>query len=450
MGITTGTRRRFLAGLGACLLPAPARGQNWPSFRGGVANAVSEGFPLPASWNADPSSGTMDGVRWKTALPGLGHSSPIVWGSRIYLATAEASGGGQTVKLGTTGEPTAADDGRPHRWLVLCFDRETGREVWRRTPWEGEPRTTRHVKATQVNTTLVTNGTALVAFFGSEGLHCFDLSGRLLWSKDLGPVNVEKYGIGWGYGSSPALHGETIVLLCDAPEDPYLAAFRLADGKPLWRISRKGLCERSWGTPLVHSSADRVQVVANGWPWIVSYDLGTGKELWRLRGGGDNPIPTPFVAEGLIYVTNSHGGKSPIFAVRPDAAGDISPEAGKDGRSVAWSTEQGGSYISTPVVYRDHIYLGNTNGVLRCFGSRTGEKIYEERLGPGASIYASLVAGDGKVYCPSEDGTVYVVRAGAEFKVLAVNQLGEPCFATPAICGGLLYFRTTGNLLAIG
>lgn len=442
-------RRLFLQAVTGVLCPL-ARGQNWPAFRGGSAEAVSDRSALPVTWNADPAQGELRGVRWKTSVPGLGHSSPILWGQNIFVTTAVASGIKQTVKLGATGEPTPAEEAVPHEWLVLCFDSETGKERWRRAAWKGLPRATRHVKATQANTSVTTNGSVVVAFFGSEGLHCYDMNGRLLWTRDLGRINVSKYDIGWGYGSSPALHGNTIVLLCDAPDEPYLAAFRLSDGKELWRVSRKGLCERSWGTPFIHASRTRTQVVANGWPWILGYDLETGRELWRLKGGGDNPIPTPFEAEGFIFITNAHGGKSPIFAVRPEASGDISPAANAPGKFLAWSTEQGGSYISTPVVYRGHIYLGNTNGVLRCFNSRTGEKIYEERLAPGASIYSSLTAGDGKIFCPSEDGTIYVVQAGPQFKLLAANSLDGPCFATPAIGAGKMYFRTTSSLIAIG
>lgn len=429
-------------------MPVAASGQNWPAFRGGDANAVFEHGSLRSSWNADPASGQVAGVRWRVAVPGLGHSSPILWGDRIYLSTAVASGRQPTVKVGATGEPTAAEDNYTQSWLILCYDRITGKEVWRRTATEGKPRATRHVKATQVNTTLSADGDRIVAFFGSEGLYCYDMQGKLLWSRDLGVINVSKYGIGWGFASSPAVRDNRVALLCDAPDNPFLAVFRLSDGKELWRVSRKGLCERSWGTPLIHAGGNSTQVVANGWPWIISYDMETGKELWRLRGGGDNPAPTPFVAHGWIFVTNAHGGKSPIYAIRPDARGDITP-GGKSGDAIVWSAEQGGSYISTPVVYREHIYFGNTNGVLRCFEWRTGNKVYEERLGPDAAIYASLVAGDEKIYCPSEDGVVYVVQAGGECKVLARNPLGEPCFATPAISSGTLYFRTTMSLMAV-
>jgi outer membrane protein assembly factor BamB len=215
-------------------------------------------------------------------------------------------------------------------------------------------------------------------------------------------------------------------------------------------VSRKDICERSWGTPFIHSNQVRTQVVVNGWPWIVAYDFETGDEFWRIRGGGDNPVPTPFEAHGWIYVTNAHGAQSPIFVVRPEANGDISPSAEEGiNESIVWSTTGGGSYMSTPVVYRGYLYLGNSNGVGRCFNALTGQKVYEKRLGMGAAILSSLVAAEGKIYCASENGTVYVLAAGPDFKLLARNRMGQPCFATPAISQGVLYFRTTGSLLAI-
>jgi len=182
----------------------------------------------------------------------------------------------------------------------------------------------------------------------------------------------------------------------------------------------------------------------------VSYEFETGKEIWRIRGGGDNPVPTPFEANGWLYITNAHGAQSPIFVVRPEANGDISP-SGKTGAggAIVWSTTRGGSYMSTPVVYGGFLYLGNSNGVVRCFNAQTGQKVSEQRLDSGATIMSSLVAADGKIYCASENGIVYVLAAGPDIKVLARNRLGEPCFATPAISRGVLYIHTTGSLLAI-
>lgn len=424
--------------------------QNWPSFRGAGGQGIADGFSVRSAWNVDSAAGEIEGVNWRTDVPGLGHSSPIVFGDRIYLATAIAEQGDAPLMLGRGGKPTAADDNGEQSWVIICYDKLTGSELWRRTAYKGPPRATRHVKASHANTSLATDGRHLVAFFGSEGLYCYDLDGELRWKKDLGVVDISKYGIGWGYSSSPAIHEDRIVLVCDDPENPYIVALQLSDGKELWRVSRDGVCERSWGTPMIHSSEEKTQVVVNGWPWIVSYDLKTGAEIWRIQGGGDNPVPTPFAANGWIYITNAHGGQSPIYVVRPEARGDISPsKENSANESIVWSTTKGGSYMSTPVVYRDYLYLGNTNGTVRCFNATTGEKIYEERLEVGAGIFSSLVAADDKIFCASENGTVYVLAAGPTFTVLARNALGEPCFATPAISQGVLYFRTTRSLIAI-
>ena len=422
---------------------------DWPSFRGRDARGVADGNALRTKWNADPAAGEVDGVLWRTKIPGLGHSSPVIWGDRLFVCTAEAESGNSSLALGAGGRPTAADDTGIHRWLVLCLDKRTGRELWRRVAHEGNPRTTRHVKASQANSSVAVHGKHVVAFFGAEGLHCFDLDGRLLWKRDLGLIDISKYGIGWGYASSPALHGDRIVLVCDDPKNPFVAALRLSDGGEMWRVSRKGVSERSWGTPLVHEGKATTQVVVNGWPVVASYDLASGAELWRIRDGGDNPIPTPFLADGLIYVASAHGRKSPIYVIRPEARGDITPSREQpSNQGIVWSVMKGGSYMSTPVVYRDQIYLG-TYSFLRSFDSRTGEAIFDGRLPRGASIISSLVAGDGKIYCPAENGTVHVLKAGRKLELLASNQLGEPCLATPAISEGVIYFRTTGSLIAI-
>lgn len=423
--------------------------QNWPGFRGSGANGIQEGFSLPTRWNADPAAENPEGVLWRVPIPGLGHSSPVVWGDRVFVCTAVPEGEAAELMLGRGGQPTAADDARTHQWVILCFDKKSGKALWQKTAHQGVPRATRHIKATQANTTLATDGENLVAFFGSEGLHCYDLDGNLKWSRDLGVINVSKYNTGWGYASSPGIHENHIVLTCDDPANPFLVALRLSDGEELWRVSRKGISERSWGTPLIHEKGDTTQVVVNGWPWVVSYDLQTGKELWRINDGGDNPVPSPFVANDWIYIVSSHGGKSPIYVVRPEARGDITPSLDEpSNEGVVWSTLRGGSYMSTPVVYGDYLYLGHYS-TIRCFNAITGESVYVEKLPPPASIISSLVAADGKIYAASEHESVHVLEAGPEFKPIANNPMGEPCFATPAISEGVLYFRTTKSLVAI-
>ena len=282
------------------------------------------------------------------------------------------------------------------------------------------------------------------------------MDGNLLWEKDLGVIDVSKYGIGWGFASSPAIHDDRMVIVCDAPADPYLAALRLSDGEEIWRKSRKGICERGWGTPLIDGDGDTAQVVVNGYPWILSYDLATGQERWRVKGGGDNPIPSAFEAHGNFFITSAHGGPAPIVVVRKDAAGNLSGDSADEkatdqvGAGLVWRSERGGSYMSTPVVYEDYIFLGNSNGSVRCFNAKTGESVFQKRLGREAGVISSLVAADGKIFCASENGKVYVLKAGPKFKILAINEMGSPCFATPAFSKGVMFIRTTDRLVAIG
>ena len=428
---------------------------DWPAFRGLGARGVAEGYSLPTKWNADSKSGELQNVLWQVEPPGLGHSSPVVAGNQLFLVTSVATEGKAPLQVESGGKPTAADDNGVQDWLLLCYEKTTGKELWRRTLRKGKPRATRHAKATHANTSVSISENKIVTFLGSEGLYCHDLQGKLLWSQDLGVINISKYGIGWGFSSSPAVFEDRIVLVCDDPENPFIAARSLKDGKEVWRKSRKGICERSWGTPLIYNDKKSQQIVVNGWPWIVSYNLTDGSEVWRIKGGGDNPVPTPFEAHGLIYITNAHGGPSPIFAIRPHAVGDLSttltpnPSSSKQPAPVAWSIDRGGSYMSTPVVYGDQMYVGSAKGVIRSFDAKSGKKIYESRLGTRAGIIASLVAGDQKIYCASENGIVYVLEHGQKPTVLAKNKMGDPLLATPAVSSGTLFFRTTKKLIAI-
>lgn len=450
-------RRDFLTfASSALLLPrfaasVRAADTDWPAFRGANAAGVQDGFALATHWSADSSAGPSTGLRWKTPIPGLGHSSPIVWGDRVFVATAVRESGEAPLRLGLFGDSTGADDNVRQQWVICCLDAQSGRLVWERTVKSGAPRAGRHVKATHANTTLATDGQHLVGFFGSEGVHVYGLDGRPRWSRDLGIINVSKYGIGWGFAASPVIFRDRIIVQCDAPDDPYLAALSLADGRELWRTRRKDVCERSWATPFVYDDGTRTQVIANGWPYVVGYDGATGREIWRLRAGGDNPIPTPFAAAGLIYVANGHGA-APVFAVRPRAVGDISLSNGATSNAyVAWSNPRNGAYIQTPLVYRGLLYSGTNNGVFKCYDAQSGALHYEQRLTTEPSAFsASPVAGDGKVYCTGEEGDVVVIRAGETFEVLARNRMGESCMATPAISRGTLFFRTRAHLVAVG
>ena len=426
---------------------------DWPQFRGSGHVGVSEGYPLAEQWNADRQDEVEDRrIVWRVNLPGLSHSSPVVVGHRLLTCTAVALEGEAPLKVGRSGAADAADDNGPQQWKVLCFDKTTGEVLWERTCHHGEPRVTRHAKATHANTTLTVVDDRIYAFFGSEGLYCLDMDGTILWQRDLGVINISKYGIGWGYASSPAIFAGKLVLVCDDPSEPFLIALDSSNGEEVWRVSREGETERNWSTPFILKDAksEDAQVIVNGWPSVISYNLRDGSERWRIQGGGDNPVPTPFAIDDRIYITSAHGSEAPIHVVKADAKGDLTDQrVDAPNQSFYWSLDRGGAYMSTPVVYDDLLYLGNSNGVLRCFHAITGQKIYEERLGSGASVIASLVAGDGKIYCVSENAIVYVVKAGEQYELLAENPMGSPLYASPAISEGVIYFRTTTELIAI-
>lgn len=429
--------------------PQSPSAANWPSFRGTNAAGVADGAALPVEW--DVPSGK--NIRWQTPIPGLGHSSPIIWGTRLFVTTAVSGAAKPEMKVGLYGDIGSVNDPSPHRWLVYALDTRTGKVVWEKTVVTGVPKVKRHPKATHANTTLATDGKHLVAFFGSEGLYCFDLDGTLLWQKDLGVLNAAFFAVPdaqWEFASSPVIHDDRVLVQCDVLNGSFVAAFSLKDGRELWRTARSDV--PAWSTPSVTTVNGRPLMVVNGFKHAGAYDVATGKEIWRLSGGGDIPTPTPVVAHGLVFLTSAHGPVAPVYAVRADATGDISLQAGATSNAgVAWSYTRDGAYMATPVVYGDLLYNCRMNGALHVYQARTGERAYQARLGGGMTGFsASPVAGDGKVFFPGEDGDVYVVKAGPAFELLSKNATGAPNMATPAIANGVLYFRTTTHVIAVG
>ncbi len=424
-------------------------GQSWPRFRGPNASGIAEGHSTPVAWDVETGSN----VRWRTAIPGLAHSSPIVWGDSVYLTSAVSAEGESLLKVGLYGSIGSVPTEPVHRFVLYRINKRTGAVVWERTAHEGVPRRKRHPKSTHANPTPATNGEKVVVFFGSEGLFCYGVDGTLIWKKDFPPLDAAYFkapDAQWGVASSPIIHDDRVYLLCDVLNDPFLAAYDLNTGEELWRTPRDDV--PTWSTPTVHRHGERSLLFVNGWKHVGGYDALTGKEIWRLSGGGDIPVPTPVVAHDLVFITNAHGAASPIYAIRLDAKGDISLAEGESANAhIAWSIERGGAYMQTPLVYGDYLYSSRDNGVLSCFEARTGERLYQERLGRGGTGFtASPVAADGKLYFTSEEGDVYVVKAGPEFELLATNALDEVTMATPAISDGTLYFRTNAHLVAVG
>jgi len=419
----------------------------WPSFRGPAASGVADGQNPPTSW--DPATG--HNVLWSTAIPGLGHSSPIIWGDRIYLTTAVSSDPDSVFRYGTDGRQDRRSDRSPHAWWVYAIDRPSGRVVWTRQVSSGSPLVQRHPKNSYATATPATDGEHVVVLVATGGLFCYDFDGELLWSVDLGPLDagaVYDTAYQWGAASSPIIWQGMVIVQADQQEGSFIAAFDIGTGEEAWRTPRDLVS--SFSTPTIHVGAARTELVTNGAGTIYGYDPASGEELWRMSGSSMNTAPTPVSARGLFYVTSGYRTR-PIFAIRGGASGDISLADGESSNEhVEWSSPRDGPYIASPLEYRGYLYVVSSNGVLTVFDATTGESTYKRRIGDAGGAYsASPVAADGRLYFTSEDGDIFVVRAGPEYELLATNRMGEVCLATPAISEGQLFVRTAGHLLAL-
>ena len=421
---------------------------NWPQFRGPHATGVADGQQPPITWDVK----TGENVRWKTTIPGLGHSCPVVWGDRIFLTTAISSGDPTPkIRTGNYGDVDSVNDVSRHTWQVLCLERDTGRILWTRTAYEGPPKIKRHLKGSQANCTPAVDGKRVVACFGSEGLFCYDFDGRLLWKRDLSTIDSsfaidQEYE--WGFGSSPVIHGGLAILQFDLSRDSFIAAYSLEDGSQVWSTPRDEI--PSWSTPTVWKNSVRTELVTNAAQYARGYDPVSGAELWRLAKKSEVTIPAPVPAGDLLIITSGNRPIQPIFAIKPGAAGDISLAEGQTSNvAVAWGKLRGGPYMPTPIVYGPHLYICSNAGILTCYELASGREIYRERAG-GASYTASPVAADGRIYLASEQGELRVVKAGAQFELLAVNEMGDVCMATPAISAGALFVRSQHFLYALG
>ncbi|MHC5037737.1 MAG: PQQ-binding-like beta-propeller repeat protein [Planctomycetota bacterium] len=436
----------FLA-LGVSLSARGAE-ENWPAFRGVQASGVTEGHATATRWNVEEGKN----ILWKIPIPGLGHSCPVIWGNRLFVTTAANAGGEAELKVGRYGSVEPVEETGEFSWRVICLDKATGKVLWKHEAHKGKPKIKRHPKSSHANATPVTDGKHVVVFFGSEGLFCYDPEGKLLWKKDLGTLDwgwFRSPAAQWEGGSSPVIHDGTVILQCDVQKGSFLAAFDLKDGSERWKTARNDV--PTWGTPTLCTVEGKAQVIVNGFRHIGAYDAATGKEIWKMHGGGDIPVPTPVLGHGLVFITNAHGGMSPIYAIRTSAKGDITLADGATSNDfVAWSIRRGGNYMTTPIVLGEYLYLCSDGGRLTCWKAKSGEMIYRERLGPRSGAFtASPVAADGKIYFPGERGHVFVVKAGPAFEVLAKNEMGETCMATPAISKGVLFFRTRAHLVAV-
>lgn len=415
---------------------------NWPQWRGLDGQGISEEKDLPAEWAPERN------VAWKTALPGYGQSQPIVWGSRVFL-TADVEGGPAPADHKAPvhmieGQPFVHPDSvgldKLHTLKVLALDLASGAVVWEKTAYEGTVFDQRHRRGSFAAPTMVTDGTTVVAYFGSEGLYGYDFDGNLKWKADVGKFPL----LGMGTGTSPVLFENLVIIQRDENEGKHslLLAYDIRTGKEVWRTART--VEASWSTPVVVKAGARAELIANGNQLIVSYDPRTGVELWRTKGVESNAIHTPLVGHGLVIVTAGYPAKK-VIAIRPGGSGDITGS-----ERIVWQYDRGTGYVISPILYGDHVYLVSDKGIVSCLDAKTGEVKYEGgRVPVPATFMASPVAYDGKLLLTSIDGDTYVLKAGPVHQVLATNSIGEPAASTPSISQGRILVRGAKHLYCI-
>lgn len=415
---------------------------NWPQFRGAGSLGVAEDPNLPDQWSAT------ENVAWKTDIPGVGWSSPIVWGDHIFLTSVISADSKEAPKKGLYfgGERPAPKD--EHRWMVYAVSFKTGKILWEKEVHRGAPAFSRHLKNSYASETPVTDGQRVYAYFGNLGIFCFDLKGKLLWEQKW---DARKTRYGWGTAASPIVYKEHLYLLNDNDEQSYLAALDKKTGKQIWRADRE--VGTNWATPYIWESGQRTELIVPGTKAVRSYDL-TGKTLWEFNGMSSIAIPTPFSKFGLLYIASGYVGDQhrPVYAIKPGASGNISLKEGETSNQyIAWYLRQGGPYNPSPIVYGDIYYTLYDRGFFTANDARTGKEIYgKQRLDAAAGAFTSSPwAYNGKLFCLSEDGDTFVIQAGGEYKLLGKNSVDELCMATPAIARGSLILRTASKLYRI-
>ncbi len=443
---------------------------NWPQFRGPISIPVSDNPNLPDRWSKT------ENVEWVAEVPGVGWSSPIVWGGRVFTTSATSDQPMKQPSLGTDYSNEylaelraqgleadeinkrlyARDRELPHeisiRLMVFCYDLETGARLWQRQVYDGNPLGARHSKNSYASETPVTDGEYVYVYFTHHGLFAFDFDGNPTWETPLSAYQTVR---DWGTGASPALHGDRLYVLNDNEEQSFLAAFDKRNGKELWRTRRSFDARRKtgWSTPLVWQNELRTEIVTLGPGAVISYDL-DGTELWTMRRVAGSPIQSPFAWGDFLFITaGSSGGKTnPVAVIRPGGSGDITPPEGVDkNEHVVWYNRlAGGTYLPTPLVYDGALYVLRAKGIFSRYDVNTGERIFRSRVAPGAAAFtASPWAYRGKIFAMGEEGDTYVIEAGEEYKLVGVNRLEEWTLASPAIVGERLLIRTQSRLYSI-
>ena len=436
------TRRISLALLIVSSLTTVGSAANWPQWRGPDGSGISNEKNLPSEWTPTKN------IKWKTPINGRGHSSPIVWGNRVFVTTAvegELVPGAKAVKHTSDGKeflhPDSVGADRKHQFKVIALNGESGKILWEAVAWEGTPYDNRHRKSSYAASTPATDGKMVYAFFGTEGLYAYDFNGKLAWKAQLGNLAT----VGMGTGTSPILYDNLVIVQCDEDngEASFIVGLDKKTGKEVWRTPRK--VQVSWSTPLLVKTSTRSELITSGTESVISYDPATGKELWHHKGVESNAIPSPVANSDMVFLVAGFPAKI-AMAIKLGGTGDLTGSA-----SVPWKYAKGTAYVPSPILYGDYLYLTTDRGILTCIDAKTGEVKYEGgRIPIPATFTASPVAFEGKILMTSEDGDTFIVKAGPKHEILGTNSIGEPVYASPAIADGRIFIRGEKNLYSIG
>ena len=448
----------------------PGKAQtNWPQWRGPLATGVAPAASPPVEWSKDKN------LKWKVKIPGHGTATPIIWENRVFIQTAIPTGKkvdlpDKDARPGAEAKPQADAATKPndvekdkkgdkkssrggggrrgmsvaptqsHQFVLLCLDRQSGKELWQKVAREELPHEGHHRDHGFSSHSPITDGEHVFAYFGSRGLHCYDLEGNAKWSKDLGRMQTKN---GFGEGSSPALHGDTIVVNWDHEGEDFIVAFNKRTGKELWRQPRDE--DTSWATPLVVEHDGKPQVITAATNRIRSYDLLTGKTVWECEGLTPNTIPSPVSADGMVYLTSGYRGNK-LYAIRLGATGDVT-----DTEAIVWRHEKSTPYVPSPLLHDNRLYFfASNNGILSAFDVKTGKSLFgPDRIEGLQGVYSSPVAAAGKVYLVGRNGTAVVIKSGDQLEILATNRLDERMDASPAVAGRELFLRGHEHLYCI-
>ncbi len=403
----------------------------WGQWRGPLASGVAPAATPPTTWASDKN------IRWKADIPGYGHATPIIWGDVVLIQTAILPDGAAA----TEGRGRGAQPISPHRFVLIAFDRATGRTMWQRTLREEVPHEGTHADASQASGSPLTDGTMIIANFGSHGLYGLDMNGKTLWDQDLGDMRTRR---GFGEGGSPALSGNTLIMPWDHEGPSFIVALNKTTGKELWRASRDEVT--TWATPLIIGQGQEAQAVMPGANRVRSYAVSSGKVLWECSGLGVNCVPSPVQLDDTVVVMSGYRDPA-LLAIRyPGASGDITGS-----KNIRWQLAGDTSYVPSPLLYGDTLYLIKKNsGMLSCFNARSGEELYRnQRLETISGVYSSIVGAAGRVYVVGRGGTTQVIKHGPRYEVLANNTLDDEFAASPAVVGDALFLRGRSTLYCI-